>query len=204
MVALALPLLEPRVRHALGTDDLRGSMARLVPYLTDLYRHGFIESVPYEREAPAPQSDPGSQHDPPGSSSPGPAARPRTKAHHDTRHPHGPLGGRHQHLQPHQALRLRPGSRRFEPRRGIRRGSWLSRPKRSRQIHDDPGAARYPAPRFGPRAPARRRPVARRRAAAPQARICARRRGALAEPHRRRGHRPVRTSARRRRHEEAR
>lgn len=70
MVALALPLLEPRVRHALGTDDLRGSMARLVPYLTDLYRHGFIESVPYEREAPAPQSDPGSQHDPPGSSSP--------------------------------------------------------------------------------------------------------------------------------------
>lgn len=46
MLALAPLLLEPRIRHALGTEDVHGSMARLVPYLFDLYRHGFIESVP--------------------------------------------------------------------------------------------------------------------------------------------------------------
>ncbi|MEZ5087602.1 MAG: TetR/AcrR family transcriptional regulator [Tessaracoccus sp.] len=67
-LALALPLLEPKMRHALGTEDLEGSMTRLIPTLVDLYRHGFIESVPYEQEAPEPRSNPGSQHDPPGSS----------------------------------------------------------------------------------------------------------------------------------------
>ncbi|MFJ2353124.1 TetR/AcrR family transcriptional regulator [Glutamicibacter sp. NPDC087673] len=50
MLALAPMLLEPRIRHALGTADLAGSMARLTPYLFGLYQHGFIESVPEKKE----------------------------------------------------------------------------------------------------------------------------------------------------------
>ncbi|QBE49228.1 TetR/AcrR family transcriptional regulator [Leucobacter triazinivorans] len=65
MLALALPLLEPRIRHVLGTDDLESSMTRLAPTLMDLYRHGFIESVPHAQHAPEPGSNPGSPHDPP-------------------------------------------------------------------------------------------------------------------------------------------
>lgn len=65
MLALALPLLEPKMRHALGTENLEGSMTRLIPSLVDLYRHGFIDSVPYEQVTPEPRSNPGSQHDPP-------------------------------------------------------------------------------------------------------------------------------------------
>lgn len=52
MLALAPLLLEPRVRHWLGTDDVHGSMGRLAPYLFDLYRHGFIASVPDELTDP--------------------------------------------------------------------------------------------------------------------------------------------------------
>lgn len=65
MLALAPMLLESRVRRALGTEDLHGSMNRLLPYLADVYRHGFIESVPDGQSGPGPRATPGSQHDPP-------------------------------------------------------------------------------------------------------------------------------------------
>lgn len=65
MLGLAPMLLESRVRHSLGTEDLHDSMARLIPYLADVYRHGFIESVPEGQTAPGPRATPGSQHDPP-------------------------------------------------------------------------------------------------------------------------------------------
>lgn len=64
MLALAPMLLEPRVRHSLGTEDLHGSMTRLIPYLAEVYRHGLIESAP-EGTGPGPRATPGSQHDPP-------------------------------------------------------------------------------------------------------------------------------------------
>lgn len=70
MLALAPMLLEPRVRHSLGTEDLPESMARLTPYLFDLYRHGFIESFPEPQDGPGPRATPGSQHDPPARSAP--------------------------------------------------------------------------------------------------------------------------------------
>jgi len=72
MLALAPMMLEPRIRHALGTEDLQGTMTRLVPYLFDLYRHGFIESEPEGPIGPGPRATPGSQHDPPGESDPQP------------------------------------------------------------------------------------------------------------------------------------
>lgn len=65
MLALAPMLLEPRARRVLGTEDLGASMARLTPYLFDLYRHGLIESVPEGQIGPGPAATPGSQHDPP-------------------------------------------------------------------------------------------------------------------------------------------
>lgn len=65
MLGLAPLLLEPRMRHALGTADLQDSMARLVPYLADLYQYGFIESMPEAQHSPNPRATPGSQHDPP-------------------------------------------------------------------------------------------------------------------------------------------
>lgn len=65
MLALAPMLLEPRARHALGTEDLHGSMSRLTPYLFDLYQHGLIESLPEGQTGPGPRATPGSQHDPP-------------------------------------------------------------------------------------------------------------------------------------------
>lgn len=65
MLALAPLLLEPRVRHSLGTEDLPASMARLTPYLYDLYLNGFIESVPEGQTRSEPRATPGSQHDPP-------------------------------------------------------------------------------------------------------------------------------------------
>src|SRR5699024_9438178 len=46
MLALAPLMFEPRARRVLGTEDLAGSMARLTPYLADLYQHGIIESLP--------------------------------------------------------------------------------------------------------------------------------------------------------------
>lgn len=70
MLALAPMLLEPRVRRSLGTEDLPGSMARLTPYLFDLYQHGLIESVPEGQTSPGPRATPGSQHDPPARASP--------------------------------------------------------------------------------------------------------------------------------------
>ena len=70
MLALAPMLLEPRARHSLGTEDLPGSMARLTPYLFDLYRHGLIESVPEGQTGPGPRATPGSQHDPPAPTAP--------------------------------------------------------------------------------------------------------------------------------------
>ncbi|HHY49000.1 MAG TPA: helix-turn-helix transcriptional regulator [Alphaproteobacteria bacterium] len=72
MLALAPMLLERRVRHALGTEDLPASLDRLSPYLFDLYLHGVIESVPEGFDVPGPRATPGSQHDPPGSSAPEP------------------------------------------------------------------------------------------------------------------------------------
>lgn len=66
MLALAPMMLEPRIRHSLGTEDLQGTMTRLVPYLFDLYLNGFIESVPEGQMGPGPRATPGSQHDPPG------------------------------------------------------------------------------------------------------------------------------------------
>ncbi len=65
MLGLAPMMLEPRIRHALGTRDLPESMARLTPYLSDLYQHGFIEAVPDGQVASGPRATPGSQHDPP-------------------------------------------------------------------------------------------------------------------------------------------
>ncbi|MGV9193575.1 TetR/AcrR family transcriptional regulator [Microbacterium sp. MC2] len=65
MLGLAPMMLEPRIRHALGTRDLPESMARLMPYLSDLYQHGFIEAVPDGQVASGPRATPGSQHDPP-------------------------------------------------------------------------------------------------------------------------------------------
>lgn len=64
ILALAPMLLEPRVRHSLGTQDLFGTMTRLTPYLFDLYRNGFIESVPEGLTTPGPRATPGSQDDP--------------------------------------------------------------------------------------------------------------------------------------------
>ncbi|PYG01884.1 transcriptional regulator, TetR family [Georgenia satyanarayanai] len=70
MLGLAPMLLEPRVRHSLGTEDLFASMTRLTPYLFDLYRYGLIESVPEGMSAPGPRATPGSQHDPPAQHAP--------------------------------------------------------------------------------------------------------------------------------------
>lgn len=72
MLALAPLLLEPRIRHSLGTVDLQDSMARLVPYLADLYRNGFIESIPDGQHTRGPRATPGSQHDPPAETDPAP------------------------------------------------------------------------------------------------------------------------------------
>lgn len=92
MLALAPVLLEPRIRHALGTEDLQGSMARLVPVLFDLYRDGLLDSLPeghpgHDTAAgpageagtdpaagPGPRATPGSPHDPPGEDAPPPPA----------------------------------------------------------------------------------------------------------------------------------
>lgn len=65
MLGLAPMMLEPRVRHALGTDDLSASFARIAPYLFELYLHGVIETVPEDLATPGPRATPGSQHDPP-------------------------------------------------------------------------------------------------------------------------------------------
>lgn len=67
MLSIAPMLVEPRVRRVLGTEDLEGSMARLIPHFFDLYRNGILESSP--EEAPGhgygPKATPGSPHDPP-------------------------------------------------------------------------------------------------------------------------------------------
>jgi AcrR family transcriptional regulator len=68
MLALSPMLLEPRVRHALGTEDMAGSLSRLAPVLLDLYRHGFIASEPCSQEdSSTPSPAPGSRHDAPRS-----------------------------------------------------------------------------------------------------------------------------------------
>lgn len=38
-------LLESRIRNVLGTNDLRESMNRLEPFLTDIFTHGFLETT---------------------------------------------------------------------------------------------------------------------------------------------------------------
>ena len=68
MQGLAPMMLEHRIRHAIGTDDLPESLDRIAPHLFDLYLRGVIESVPEGFDAPGPRATPGSQHDPPGSS----------------------------------------------------------------------------------------------------------------------------------------
>lgn len=68
MLGLAPLMLEHRIRHVIGTDDLPASFARITPYLFDLYRHGLIESVPEGLDVPGPRATPGSQHDPPAQS----------------------------------------------------------------------------------------------------------------------------------------
>lgn len=65
MLGLAPLMLEHRIRHAIGTEDLPASFDRLSPYLFDLYMHGVIESVPDGFNVPGPRATPGSQHDPP-------------------------------------------------------------------------------------------------------------------------------------------
>lgn len=70
MLGLAPMLLEPRIRGSLGTEDMASSMARLTPYLFDLYQHGFLQSVPPEQGDPGPRAVPGSQHDPPAAPAP--------------------------------------------------------------------------------------------------------------------------------------
>ncbi|WP_129657963.1 TetR/AcrR family transcriptional regulator [Rothia halotolerans] len=65
VLALSPMLLEPRVRHALGTEDLAGSLARLAPCLLDLYRHGFITSEPDRQDLSTPSAAPGGRHDAP-------------------------------------------------------------------------------------------------------------------------------------------
>lgn len=83
ILALAPMLLEPRVRHALGTEDLHGSMTRLIPYFFDLYRHGVIASEPEGLAELGPRARPGSQHDPPGQTAPQPDPDRQQKAKHD-------------------------------------------------------------------------------------------------------------------------
>lgn len=68
MLGLAPLMLEHRIRHVIGTDDLSASFARITPYLFDLYRHGLIESVPEGLDVPGTRATPGSQHDPPSQS----------------------------------------------------------------------------------------------------------------------------------------
>ena len=70
-------------------------------------------------------------------------------------------------------------------------------PNGAGQDHHDPYSARSAARRRRHGHPARRRPLARRRRAAPPPRLRARRRHPLAQPVRRRGHRPARPAARR-------
>ena len=96
-----------------------------------------------------------------------------------------------------QALRPDPCARRAGPGGRTRRGARLPRPERQRQDHHHPGAARPAARRRRHGPDARRRPVARRGRPAPPAGVRARRRHAVAEHHRRRGHRPARPDARR-------
>ncbi|BEH01840.1 hypothetical protein brsh051_11210 [Brooklawnia propionicigenes] len=72
MLALAPMMLEPRIRRALGTDDLPASFARITPYLFDLYLNGVIESIPDGLDVPGPRATPGSQHDPPSEAAPDP------------------------------------------------------------------------------------------------------------------------------------
>ena len=70
-----LPEALPRVSElpvSLGTEDLFGSMARLTPYLLDLYRNGFIEQLPEGQTRQGPRATPGSPHDPPGPGAPQP------------------------------------------------------------------------------------------------------------------------------------
>lgn len=82
MLALAPLLLEPRIRRSLGAEDVHGSMARLIPYLADLYRNGLIESAPEGQMSPGPRATPGSQHDPPAQPAPETGAH-RQKANDD-------------------------------------------------------------------------------------------------------------------------
>lgn len=58
ILALSPLLLEPRVRRVLGTQDMHGSMTRLIPHLTEIYRHGLFEEVPDPRDAPHAPSAP--------------------------------------------------------------------------------------------------------------------------------------------------
>ena len=70
-------------------------------------------------------------------------------------------------------------------------------PNGAGQVDHDPGPARPAAGRRRQRPAARRRPVDGRGGAAPAPRVRPRRRGALADPDRRRGDRPARPAARR-------
>lgn len=70
MLGLAPLMLEPRIRHTLGTDDLPSSFARITPHLFELYLHGVIETVPEGLATPGPRATPGSQHDPPAPPAP--------------------------------------------------------------------------------------------------------------------------------------
>lgn len=44
-IGLAPLLLESRIRNVLGTNDLRESMDRLEPFLTDIFTHRFLETT---------------------------------------------------------------------------------------------------------------------------------------------------------------
>lgn len=65
VLGLAPLMLEHRIRHAIGTDDLPASFDRIGPHLFDLYLRGAIESVPDGFAVPRPRATHGSQHDPP-------------------------------------------------------------------------------------------------------------------------------------------
>ena len=98
-----------------------------------------------------------------------------------------------------KTVRQRPGPRRPRPQRRARARCTASSDPTVRQVHHHPGAAGAAARRRRARSSCSGGdPWARRRRPPPTARLRARRRDALAQPDRRRGHRPARPVARRR------
>lgn len=57
ILSLAPLMLEPRIRHSLGTENLPSTFARLTPQLFELYRHGLLATEPSNVPPAGPPND---------------------------------------------------------------------------------------------------------------------------------------------------